>query len=244
MDTWRSVYCLDKEVSLCEQARRARDFFQVLNDAFLYVVGRKTAAVNNLLKHWPENEGRAKYEEAINPDLQIIAMIQSVYELFRQRLKTHSNSARMRVALFRNIGGYLEPVYSWDGAMPNCITSPKNDYKPKFNISSSAAECLAVYVAHSGDLLAVPDADEANSDPGHPYFHFGLRHQTQIKSIVAIPLHSQENNKIIDSVMVIDADYPGFFAIEDKTLYSELAKNVSQRLNYEIMIKEVLPRLR
>lgn len=181
--------------------------------------------------------------KTLDPDEAIVRLIMNTHLLFKTRLKPTSN---LRIAYFQfddDDHDYLQTPLSWNGTSLNCVRSPSEKYREKFNMKSSAAECLAVSVALSGCIEPVPYAEDADGNSSHPFNYFGNEQREHIKSLVVIPLKVEDTMPDFKPLLVIDSDQPGFFGEFKEKEFKYIQTNLSTRLLMEVDMKVLLERL-
>jgi GAF domain-containing protein len=219
----------DRQMKLHDEIRANRDFVLNVTESFLGVVGKKAEEVRKTVENgFSVSPKLSIIRESLNPDRQIVALLLGVFEIFRHPMNRMSS---LRIACFQQVDGYMKPVYSWNGAVANCVQSPLTTHREKFAVAKGASESLVVWVVHNKAMEIIEDADAEDKKDGGRYHHHDNQQRKNIKSIVAIPL--LRGDGLCSHVLTIDTDQPGFFSRTQAKELEFVARNLAQRLLFE-----------
>jgi hypothetical protein len=221
-----------------EDARKVREFYHVVNEAFLRVVSRKRERLTKA-------HANARVSE-LQPAIQCQALVAACWEIIDGLVNEQGGSGRdrVRVAYFRVIGRQLVPEHSWDGTAGDCVTrllGTDANVKARFDLDS-ASGCLAKTTSLTGKTFSVRDCAVADADMNHPFVFFHPSEKDEIRSIVALPVILPGAAAPFD-VITVDTDRKGAFHNSDPVLKRQLEmvlKNLAHRLQLEKALDESL----
>lgn len=236
--TERTDARLEESRILLDQARGFRDFQLRVHRLFLRVVGLRGSDLQRVLSTERNGCLVPHIREGVAPATQIGRFVNAAFELFSQDLSSADGQAKLRIALFRNLGKErLELVHSWDGSSPRCVTSP-SESPARFAFTEAATDCLAVWACQRGTMEVIEDAEKADKEKASAFHYFTLQQREYIRSLLAIPI--PVNKPFADFVLMLDTDLRGFFNMANLERYKLVAENLAQNLLHEADIDRLL----
>lgn len=133
---------------------------------------------------------------------------------------------------------FVVPIESFDGRDSNCVRSPLVLNQHFFRVAAPA-QSLAVQAVLSRAIQIVPSTHKADTDGSSPFRFFNEDQKGRIKSIVAIPFRSVDDEGLCRHLIVVDADMEYFFQ-EESLSEVELLREVCRD---EILLLELVSRL-
>lgn len=213
-----------------DDARAERDFFTLLNTAFVQVVSqkretlRKGAGLADVLSDLP-----ARSRE------RLLGACWSIVNGLIQAGNGSGHPYRVRVAFFRAGKDGLDVAGSFDGTQSDCVCLSADVKRDHFRWDGKR-NSLAKNVALKGVPRLVPSAIEAHNTTDHPFKFFQDEERQTLKSICALPLKLEQNDGNHCDVLVLDTNREGFFDPASRDLeirIDYLRKNMVHRLHVE-----------
>lgn len=220
-------------------ARKMREFYHVVNEAFLRVVSRKRERL-------AKAHANARVSE-LQPAIQCQALVLACWEIIDGLVNDElggSDRNRVRVAYFRVIGRRLVPENSWDGTAGDCVTrliDTDANVKARFDLDSSS-DCLAKTTSLTGKAMSLRDCAVAAADKNNPFVFFHPSEKDEMRSIVSLPIILPGAAAPFD-VITVDSDRKGAFNHADlvqKRQLEMVLKNLAHRLQLEKALVESL----
>ena len=231
------------------KAEEQRNYPIRLGSIMLRIVSFKGKRVREVLPEMSSISDSSGHLDAIrrafDPDAQVLKTLIGIQSFFQDRVGAdgEGHPYASRVALFEERGDHLEPVVSFDGTSEDAIVAPLGAHREKFRLSPTHNKnCSASVALRSGKTIVIPDADAAHGDITEPFEHFDDQQQSQIKSLVAMPLHRDDRYDACTYVLSIDtnrANYFGSSGIDERQL-ELLRQNLAQRILFEEDVKRLL----
>ena len=240
-----------KEQMLRDEARRYRDFLNLLERLFRQAVAKRVQQLKQVLQavrrkgaDEPEPVRLPAVLRALAPTQQITWLVHTIYEWCTRQMEMQhpGKDHKVRVALFQmdDNRGCLIPAYAWDGKSADCLNTPPEKYEERFSLGSSQTACLAVWVAVRGELRIVPDTEQADRDQDHPFHYFEPKQRKTIRSMLVIPLLDDGKHTPASYVVSVDTNLKGYFDDGRAEEYEALAESLAQRLHHEFLLNQLL----
>jgi len=247
-DSWERVVDTsnrerDEMAALVDATKQEHEFALSISNAFRKVVTLKAKRIHELT----QAEGDIAVEafcKALNPELQIIALVSVVFELYRYEIKKqHGVNANIRVAYYVQKDGYLTPAFSTDGINEPCITAESVQLnRPRFRLDDGPTNSLAVHAAREKKIQIVEDTAKAADDDNTFFQYFDSDQRNQIKSMLVFPIANKTSGGSAEHIICVDCDKKGFFKEKDRPVAELFAENILDRMLFELDMQDILER--
>lgn len=241
-DRWNDR--LQKAEAASKVAERKHILTHKINNAFREVVELKASRIRMSINNGNQSISADDLISALDPESQIIALLEVVYNVFKSLLETSFGpDANLRLKYFVVDSGYLIPKYQTDGIYRSQTPELDPRHKEFLCVSRGTSDCAAVYAAKERCIHIVEDTKEAHVNEDKAYVQFPGQSHDKLSSLLAIPVVSKESNKPTEIVICLDSDRKKFFNEEDITEITVIAENLQDRLLFELSMQDILNRM-
>jgi len=215
-----------------DELKRQRDAWVRLLVHIRNIIDKKMKRVETLAKN--ATVSHEEFVTALNPDEQVMLILQSIYEFFKFELHALDPNAQLRLALYMREEGRMAPAYSWNGSIKNCVSTNTKQMElgSPDGVISVVVQCYNI----KGDtgVIIIPDCD---ADKGFEFFR--PEQKKYLKSMLALKYRTEHDGTADALVLALDCDRTDFFdtgrSEELKTFLFEMMK----RIDYELVIADV-----
>jgi len=213
----------------------------------LLVVFRK--AVDDKTKRIQKQANAAKQQvrvehirNALAPNPYIEELLNGLAVFFREQHSAPGGQTRnIRVGVYVNQDGVMKPIQSL--SLNDSCSEPFSSYnthQPAFQVNASGNRALIVSCILEKRMLIVDDCVE--SAKAGAFFFFREEQKGYLRSMATYFLGkvAQENGKMVEGVLAVDTDAPGFFKEADRDSLEFSFREFAARLKLELALNALL----